>query len=111
MSAPEPVGRAQRRELRRVTITYLLDGPPRAPQCGQAKAAARARAAQAAKPRPPKDSQVLKALARELQARTGRKYSACLAEVRALAAQAQPSQPDPADRPGSDHAEEETQHR
>ncbi|MBK3624921.1 hypothetical protein JHN59_08675 [Streptomyces sp. MBT49] len=80
---PEQVGRARRRELRRATITYLLDGPPKPPQCGQAKAAARARAAH---PRPPKDNRVLKALARELQERTGQKYSVCLAEVRELAA-------------------------
>ncbi|WP_369043490.1 hypothetical protein [Streptomyces sp. Midd1] len=60
--------------------------------CGQAKAAARARAASTGSPKPPKGDPSIKARARELQASTGQPYCVCLAEVRALEQQARSSE-------------------
>lgn len=84
MPEPQPpLNRKQRRERQRQAVTYLLDGPPKTPVCGQAKAAARnrARAATGQEPKMPKHN--AKELARERQAATGKPYTACLAEVRA----------------------------
>ncbi|MFI5880811.1 hypothetical protein [Streptomyces sp. NPDC051554] len=93
MTEPKPrLNRRQRRDRQRQAIKQLLDGPPREPVCGQAKAAARARA-RAANPQEPKmpkkgNTQEKKA-ARERQAATGRPYGTCLAEVRTERAAAQ----------------------
>ncbi|MFI1535560.1 hypothetical protein [Streptomyces anandii] len=88
------LNRTQRREQKRQVIRRLLDGPARQPVCGQAKAAARARAKAASRtePRLPKGDRGVKAAARELQAATGRPYTECLIEVRtALAGRPRPA--------------------
>jgi hypothetical protein len=79
------MGRARRRQQRRQTVRYLLDGAPREAVCGQAKAAARARAARTAPAPegPPKGDRSVKEAARQLQAATGRPYGDCLAQIRA----------------------------
>ncbi|MFJ6540514.1 hypothetical protein ACIQMP_07700 [Streptomyces sp. NPDC091385] len=77
------MNRRERRDRQKELLRHLLDGPRRAPQCGQAKAAARARVKAVQEPRPPKNDPVVKAAARELQERTGQPYAVCLAEVRA----------------------------
>ncbi|WP_019059955.1 hypothetical protein [Streptomyces prunicolor] len=87
MAEPKPkLNRQQRRTRQRQVIKQVLDGPPRTPVCGQAKAAARARA-RAANPQEPqmpkKGSMGEKSLARERKAATGKPYAVCLAEVRA----------------------------
>ncbi|MCX5285675.1 hypothetical protein [Streptomyces sp. NBC_00198] len=99
MTAPETHGeqptrrnRQQRRDRQKALIKHLLDGPPRRPVCGQAKAAARARTAGPAQPKTPKGDPSVKARARELQASTGQPYGVCLAEVRALEQQARNSE-------------------
>ncbi|MFE5140327.1 hypothetical protein ACFRDV_22065 [Streptomyces fagopyri] len=80
-------------------IKHLLDGPTREPACGQAKAAARARARSSSpnteEPKVPKGNTKVKKLARELQASTGQPYTVCLAEVRAehAARTASPTEP------------------
>ncbi|MGW0795917.1 hypothetical protein [Streptomyces sp. NPDC002692] len=85
MPDPQPPrrNRAARRDRQRLMIKHLLDGPPREPACGQAKAAARARASSSGGAKVPKGDRTLKARARELQAETGQPYTVCLAEVRA----------------------------
>ncbi|MET7746190.1 hypothetical protein [Streptomyces sp. NPDC005385] len=89
------LNRRERRERKRAVIKQLLDGPPRPPVCGQAKAAARKRQANAQsskEPKVPKKGNTKeKKAARELQAATGQPYCVCLAEVRALAQQARSS--------------------
>ncbi|MFC8676690.1 hypothetical protein ACFUEN_28895 [Streptomyces griseorubiginosus] len=89
------MGRRERRARQRQAIKQLLDGPPRKPVCGQAKAAARARERADTEPRMPKNSAEEKRLARERQAATGKPYAVCLAEVRAEYAARQPQQPAP----------------
>ncbi|MEW2164409.1 hypothetical protein AB0912_15655 [Streptomyces sp. NPDC007084] len=76
------LNRAERRHRKREFIKQFLDGPPKPLICGQAKAAARARSANAAAPGAPKGDPSVKAQARELQAATGQPYGVCLAEVR-----------------------------
>ncbi|MFJ8006090.1 hypothetical protein [Streptomyces fagopyri] len=89
MPDPQPPrrNRAERRQLKTTLIKRLLDGPPREPVCGQAKAAARARARantpSSEEPKMSKGNTKQKKLARELQASTGQPYTVCLAEVRA----------------------------
>ncbi|MCX5239817.1 hypothetical protein OG824_31910 [Streptomyces prunicolor] len=87
MAEPKPkLNRQQRRTRQRQVIKQVLDGPPRTPVCGQAKAAARARAraANRQEPQMPKKGGTQeKALVRERRAATGKPYGACLAEVRA----------------------------
>lgn len=85
---PPRLNRKRRRERKRAVIKQILDGPPKAPVCGQAKAVSRARSAETNGPMPPKGDPSIKARARELQASTGQPYGVCLAEVRALERQA-----------------------
>ncbi|MET7944357.1 hypothetical protein [Streptomyces sp. NPDC005302] len=80
------LNREKRRARKRAVIKQLLDGPPKKPVCGQAKAAARARTSGNAQPKTSKGDRSLKARARELQASTGQPYGVCLAEVRSLEA-------------------------
>lgn len=101
MTEPKPkLNRRERRVRQRQVIKQLLDGPPRDPVCGQARAAARARA-RAANPKEPKmpkkGSTQEKKAARERQAATGKPYTVCLAEVRTewAAAQEQPRRQQP----------------
>ncbi|MEU6340289.1 hypothetical protein ABZ883_04970 [Streptomyces sp. NPDC046977] len=78
------MSRADGRRKMRAFVTYALDGPPKERFCGQAAAAARLRARSAnEEQRMPKNSPVEKRAARERQAATGRRYTECLAEIRA----------------------------
>ncbi|MFJ8798517.1 hypothetical protein [Streptomyces sp. NPDC102487] len=80
------LNRQKRRARKRAVIRQILDGPPKKPVCGQAKAAARARSASTPGLKLAKGDPSLKARARELQASTGQPYGVCLAEVRSLEA-------------------------
>ncbi|MFJ5217186.1 hypothetical protein ACIP98_20990 [Streptomyces sp. NPDC088354] len=78
------MSRADGRRKKRAFVTYVLDGPPKERYCGQAAAVARRRArAVDEEQHVPKNSPTTKQRARELQAASGRRYTECLAEVRA----------------------------
>ncbi|MFJ6085157.1 hypothetical protein ACIQI8_27490 [Streptomyces sp. NPDC092369] len=77
------MGRRQRRARQRQVVKQLLDGPPKDRVCGQAKAAARARARTTGPQAPKLPKSEAQQLARQRQAATGRPYTVCLAEVRA----------------------------
>ncbi|MEU6513636.1 hypothetical protein [Streptomyces sp. NPDC046978] len=89
---PARLNRRQRRARQAQFVKRTLDGPPREPVCGQAKAATRARARAEVKTTPhvPKGDKAAKRAARELQAATGQPYTVCLAEVRAERAATRP---------------------